>query len=119
MALPDAEIGIRRQAEVLFHGEAAGRLQEVSGGFRFSYHPEWVRGSGPAVSASLPVRVAPYESLQLFPFFQGLLSEGELRRVQMRRARLDESDAFGLLLATCREDAAGAVTVRPVPEDNS
>jgi hypothetical protein len=29
MALPDAEIGIRRQAEVLFHGEAAGRLQEI------------------------------------------------------------------------------------------
>jgi serine/threonine-protein kinase HipA len=119
MALPDTQIGMGRQAEVYFHGEAAGRLQEVSSGFRFIYHPEWVRGSRPSVSASLPVRVAPYESELLFPFFQGLLSEGELRRVQMRRARLDESDAFGLLLATCREDTAGAVTVRPVQEDIS
>jgi len=117
MALPDTQVGIRRQADVLFHGEPVGVLQELQNGFRFAYAPEWVLSSRPSVSASLPIRTAPYESVRLFPFFQGLLSEGELRRVQMRIARLDDADAFGLLLATCREDTAGAVTVRPLLEE--
>ena len=116
MAHPDTEERIRRQAEVLFHGEPVGRLQELQEGFRFTYAPEWVLGSRPSVSASLPVRPAAFESTWLFPFFQGLLSEGELRRIQIRSAKLDEADTFGLLLATCREDAAGAVSVRPIPE---
>ena len=119
MVLPDTKEGIRRQAEVLLHGEPAGVLQERQEGFRFTYAPEWVLRSQRPVSASLPVRAAPYESLGLFPFFQGLLSEGELRRVQMRSARLDEADTFGLLLATCREDTAGAVTVRPLLEEKA
>lgn len=119
MAPPDMADKFRRQAEVLFHGEPAGRLQELPDGFRFTYHSAWVLGTRPPVSASLPVRETAYTSDRLFPFFQGLLSEGELRRIQMRSARLDDSDSFGLLLATCREDTAGAVTIRSIVEGNA
>jgi serine/threonine-protein kinase HipA len=58
----------------------------------------------------------PYRDRRLFPFFEGLLAEGALRTLQARQARLAEEDRFGLLLATCREDAPGAVTVHPSVE---
>jgi serine/threonine-protein kinase HipA len=103
---------VRRQAQVFLHGQAVGILEELEDGFRFVYRPEGLLPGSRPVSASLPVRAEPYWSQRLFPFFQGLLSEGELRRIQERNARLDEKDDFGLLLATCMDDAAGAVTVR-------
>jgi serine/threonine-protein kinase HipA len=105
---------VLRQGEVFLHGELAGELAEFRTGFRFAYLPNWVATRRRPVSASLPLRTQAYESNRLFPFFQGLLSEGELRRLQLRQARLDDTDEFGLLLATCQEDAAGAVTIRPV-----
>ena len=103
---------VKRQAQVFLHGQVVGILEELEGGFRFTYQPEWLQPGSRPVSASLPVRAEPYWSKRLFPFFQGLLSEGELRRIQARNARLDETDDFGLLLATCTDDAAGAVTAR-------
>lgn len=115
MALSDtAGDRVLRRAGVFLHGELAGELVELRTGFRFTYLPQWVASRRRPVSASLPLRAEAFESARLFPFFHGLLSEGELRRLQLRQSRLDEADEFGLLLATCREDAAGAVTVRPV-----
>lgn len=115
MAAPNiAGDKVLRRAEVFLHGELVGELAEFRSGFRFTYVPNWIASRRRPVSASLPVRAEAFESTRLFSFFQGLLSEGELRRVQLRQARLGDTDEFGLLLATCREDAAGAVTVRPV-----
>lgn len=116
-----------RRALVLLHGMPAGILDELvvpgvarSPGaataktYRFQYLPEWVAGRHRPVSASLPVRLEPYESDHLFPYFVGLLAEGDLRRLQARLARVDEHDEFALLLATAGEDAAGAVTIQGV-----
>lgn len=115
MAVPNNAIDeVLRRAEVFLHGELAGELEELRTGFRFTYLPQWVASRRRSVSASLPVRAEAFESTRLFSFFQGLLSEGELRRLQLRQARLDDADEFGLLLATCQEDAAGAVTVRAI-----
>ncbi len=105
---------MQRRAEVFLHGERTGELSQFRTGFRFAYDPSWLARNGRPVSASLPLQPEPFESIRLFPFFQGLLSEGDLRRRQMRQYRLEESDDFGLLLATCQEDTAGAVTVRPL-----
>lgn len=105
-----------RRAEVHLHGEPVGLLEEVAGEFRFTYLGEAVRRGGRSLSASLPLRYEPYRGDRLFPFFEGLLAEGELRRIQARQSRLSEADGLGLLLATCREDAPGAVTVHALEE---
>ena len=100
-----------RRAEVHLHGERVGLLEDTGDGFRFTYLEEVVRRGARPLSASLPLRIEPFESGRLFPFFEGLLAEGSLRMIQARQARLAEDDGLGLLLATCTEDAPGAVTV--------
>lgn len=113
----------KRRALVLLHGAPAGLLEEFGAGartrYRFRYIPEWVVNRNRPVSASLPVRLEPYESPRLFPFFVGMLAEGELRRIQARQARIDEGDDFALLLATAGEDALGAVTIRTLENEES
>ena len=108
-----------RRAEVLLHGIPVGLLEESLDGFRFQYSDTHVAMGGRPISASLPVRTPPYSEKQLFPFFEGLLAEGELRKIQCRLAHLSENDGFGLLLATCTEDTPGAVTVRLLEEPAS
>ena len=107
---------MNRRAEIRFHGEPIGLLEENVDGFRFTYREDAVRRGARTLSASLPLRTEGYRASRLFPFFAGLLAEGELRRLQARQARLSDDDDFGLLLATCTEDAPGAVTVHPLPE---
>ena len=108
-----------RRAEIRLHGKPVGLLEEHADGFRFTYLEDVVRRRGPALSASLPLRMEPYCGSRLFPFFEGLLAEGPLRKLQARQARLAEEDTFGLLLATCVEDAPGAVTAHPLLEDDT
>ncbi len=107
---------MNRRAEVLLHGVPVGVLEETPDGCRFQYSQIHVATNGRPVSASLPVQSLPFFEKQLFPFFEGLLAEGELRKIQSRLAHLSENDGFGLLLATCTEDAPGAVTVRPLED---
>jgi len=107
---------LTRRAEVRLHGERVGWLEDTEDGFRFTYLEDVVRRGGRPLSASLPLRTEPFRSDRLFPFFEGLLAEGPLRRLQARQARLAEDDGLGLLLATCAEDAPGAVTVHASAE---
>jgi serine/threonine-protein kinase HipA len=50
----------------------------------------------------------------LFPFFSGLLAEGNLKDLQCRLYRIDPNDDFTRLLKTTRYDVIGAVTVEEV-----
>lgn len=100
-----------RAARVRNHGLVAGLIEELpDGGYRFTYEPGY---GGPAISLTLPVRAEPYAAASLFPFFHGLLSEGSTRALQHRALRIDEDDAFGLLLAT-GGDTVGSVTIEPL-----
>lgn len=92
----------------------AGRLEECSEGYRFSYFDSYLTDpAAPPVSLTLPKQSAPHISDSLFPFFFGLLAEGNLKSEQCRRLKLDEDDAFGRLLLTAGSDTIGAVTVHP------
>ena len=62
----------------------------------------------------MPVRVEPYRSSHLFPYFFNMLSEGANRQTQSQLLHIDENDDFGILLATAQEDTIGAVTIKPV-----
>lgn len=98
-----------RVAEVYFEGRLAGVMAQTGDEFRFRYDSDYLAGGTP-LSFNLPLREEAYVSKQLFPFFENLVSEGWLRRMQSQLQKVDESDRFGLLLLN-GEDLVGAVTI--------
>ena len=65
----------------------------------------------------LPKTNQEYHSTHLFPFFYNMLAEGVNKQLQSRLFRIDEEDAFGLLLATAKTDTIGAITVNPLMDE--
>jgi HipA-like protein len=103
-----------RRAHVYCLGVLAGVLQDNSKGYRFQYLPEYLNSSRPAISLSFPKRRAAFRSPVLFPFFFGLLAEGDNKALQCRLLKIDEDDHFTRLLRTCATETIGGVTVREV-----
>jgi serine/threonine-protein kinase HipA len=94
----------------------AGVLSENKpGDYRFQYVPEYLSNSRcPPISLSFPKREAHFESPVLFPFFFGLLAEGDDKVLQCRVLRIDEDDHFTRLLKTCEAETIGGVTVKEI-----
>lgn len=107
-----------RNCEILLNKVKAGLLTENDDKtFSFQYDPEYLESAHPkAVSLTLPLRKEPYFSKHLFPTFANMLSEGENRKIQSQLLHIDEDDDFGIMLATCRVDTIGAVTVKPLTQ---
>ena len=105
-----------RRANVYCRGVLAGVLEhDQPSTYRFQYAPEYlIRTTCPAISLSLPKQQAPFESPVLFPFFFGLLAEGEDKLLQCRVLKIDERDHFTRLLRTCKAETIGGVTVKEV-----
>lgn len=108
-----------RQAVVYRNGERVGYLTEESRrSYTFSYDDTWhADTSKPAVSLTLPKTQKKYTSEWLFPFFFNMLSEGVNKKLQSNLLHIDESDSFGLLMATAQSDTIGAITIQPVKQD--
>lgn len=70
----------------------------------------------PLVSLSLPLVPERYTKGKVRPFLDGLLPEGEPRRVAAEDFDLLASDTFGLLRALGRE-CAGAIVVQPAGDE--
>lgn len=104
---------MNRSGKVYCRGRLAGRIEERPHGYRFVYDTAYLalEDANP-VSLTLPLRLGPYDSAVLFPFFYGLLAEGILKDTQCRTLRLDENDHFGRLLKTAGSDTIGDVTVK-------
>jgi serine/threonine-protein kinase HipA len=102
-----------RAGKVFYGGELAGRIERQDDGrYRFAYQPDYLaRPDARPVSLTLPLRREEFESPVLFPFFSGLLAEGNLKELQCRLHRIDPDDDFTRLLKTARHDVIGAVTV--------
>ena len=111
---------MRRRGAVSDAGQRVGVLEEVEGGMHFTYDAAYVSRRGArAISLSLPLQREPHEAPFLFGFFAGLLAEGQNKALQCRLLRLDESDDFGRLLRTARDNVIGSVTIGPlVGEDD-
>jgi serine/threonine-protein kinase HipA len=109
----------RRAGKVLLDGELVGKIEEIDDQTSFVYLPEWLqRKDAVPVSLTLPLRPEPYLSKGLHPFFENLLPEGWLLEVSSKKLKISKDDAFGLLLATCR-DCIGAVEIEPVESEAS
>jgi HipA-like protein len=104
-----------RQAKVYCRGMLAGILGKTPAGYRFQYVREYLGSSqSPAISLSFPKQEAAFESRVLFPFFFGLLAEGDNKAVQCRLLKIDENDHFTRLLKTCETETIGGVTIQEV-----
>lgn len=105
-----------RQAKVFSNGIFAGLLTETDGGtYLFRYADSFlIDEKQTAISPSFPKSTKEFTSTTLFPFFYNMLSEGANKTIQCRTLKIDENDAFGLLLATAHTDTIGAITVRKI-----
>ncbi|MCU0863998.1 MAG: HipA N-terminal domain-containing protein [Planctomycetes bacterium] len=103
-----------RRATVRLSGVRCGTLEELpGGGTHFLYDPDHLAREGAfPVSLTMPLRAEPYTSTRLLPFFLNLLPEGWLLDISLARLKVARDDAFGLLLATCR-DCVGECEVVP------
>jgi serine/threonine-protein kinase HipA len=109
----------RRRLNVWRRAELLGTLDQTRSGLRFAYQRETIERVGlgrPLISMSLPTSNRPYFDRAARPFFDGLLPEGEARRIIAYDRALPEADTFGLLRALGRE-CAGALTI--LPDDES
>lgn len=105
-----------RQAGIYCNGILAGILTESDNGqYRFRYDDAFFTDERQtAISFSFPKSKQEFISDTLFPFFYNMLSEGANKAFQCRTLKIDENDAFGLLLATAHTDTIGAITVKKI-----
>ena len=105
-----------RSARILFKNEEAGILTQWDDGqFTFKYHESWVNDlSKASISLTFPKTMVEYSSLYLFPFFFNMLPEGTNKKTVCFNLRIDETDDFGILMATAENDTIGAVRVLKV-----
>lgn len=103
-----------RQAQIYCKGVLAGTLTETdSGKYLFCYDDLYfVDDKETAISLTLPKSRREFSSDTLFPFFYNMLPEGANKAIQCKILKIDEEDAFGLLLATAHTDTIGAITVK-------
>ena len=110
---------MRRRGVVSLDGERVGIIEETDAGSQFIYDAAWLnRPDALPVSLTLPLREAPHASKGLLPFFENLLPEGWLLELSTAKLKIPKDDAFGLLLATCR-DCVGAVEITALEGDGA
>jgi len=104
-----------KRAEVYYNNVLTGYLIKKEGKFIFRYAKEYLADDSlPSISLTLPKRIEPFTSSFLFPFFYGLLAEGENKDIQCRLLKIDENDSFTRLLKTASENTIGGVTVKEI-----
>ena len=107
-----------RRANIFFKNQLAGILSETDMGYRFEYSPKYLAsGDAQPVGLTLPLCEKPYESIVLFPAFDGLIPEGWLLDVALRNTDISSLDRMSLLLLCCK-DCIGALSVVEIPEEN-
>ena len=107
-----------RRAEIFFKDQVAGILSETDMGYRFEYLSDYLSSdNAQPVSLTLPLSPKPYDSIVLFPAFDGLIPEGWLLDVALRNTDISYLDRMSLLLLCCK-DCIGALSVVEIPEDN-
>lgn len=109
----------KEERALVFYGDKeAGELVKKPGGYQFAYKPDYLRDpEAMPISLAMPLIPNAYVSPTLFPFFDGLLPEGWLLDLTCKSAKIDKDDKFHLLLHVGKEPI-GAVSVRPVDEEN-
>ena len=104
-----------RQARVYCRDILAGTLGKGSEEYVFEYQADYLANPNlPAISLTFQKQKEAFRSPVLFPFFFGLLAEGEKKSLDCRILRIDEDDHFTRLLKTCSVETIGGVTVEEI-----
>jgi serine/threonine-protein kinase HipA len=108
-----------RRAEIFYKDLLAGILTETNEGeYTFQYDKEYAaKYPKQFITFTMPVSEVKYVDKRLFPFFEGLIPEGWLLDIASKNWKINQNDRMGLLLACCR-NCIGAVSVKPIPEEN-
>ncbi|MDX9947488.1 MAG: HipA N-terminal domain-containing protein [Bacteroidales bacterium] len=108
-----------RRGEVYYNEHLAGILTETDDGeYVFQYDPGYIREHPQEfITFKMPVTRKKYTDKRLFPFFEGLIPEGWLLEIASESWRINKNDRMGLLLACC-QNCIGAVSVKPIPEND-
>ena len=102
---------MEKRAKVYYNDALAGFLVKTDNKYMFKYSSEYLTaGKYPAISLSFPKTNSEYTSSELFPFFLGLLAEGDEKEIQCRLLGIDENDHFTRLIKTAHYPI-GAVSV--------
>jgi serine/threonine-protein kinase HipA len=106
------------KARVYQHDILAGILEKTDNGqFIFEYDDAYFNdASKESISLTLPKSKKIHKSKQLFPYFFGLLTEGNLKALQCQQLKLDEDDHFTRLIKTAHTDTIGATTIKEIAE---
>src|SRR5476649_667977 len=104
-----------RKLVALANGRRVGTLFDTNGIWSFAYEEDWVNmGEAYPISPKIPLTVETLiDASSERPvqwFFDNLLPEEAMREVVAREAKVDTSDAWGLLSYFGRE-TAGALTL--------
>jgi len=106
-----------KQGEVKLYNKRVGVITQTDDGFEFCYDAEYVAMYlSEAISLTLPLRLEPYKSSNLFPFYDGLIPEGWLLEIAQQNWKINRHDRMELLL-TCCKDCLGAVSVERIIEE--
>lgn len=108
-----------RKGEVYYKDCLAGIILETDEGeYVFQYDEQYVKKHpNDFITFTMPVTKKPYIDKRLFPFFEGLIPEGWLLDIASENWRINRNDRMGLLLACC-QNCIGAVSVKPIPEQD-
>ncbi|MBC7462478.1 MAG: HipA domain-containing protein [Thermoleophilia bacterium] len=100
------------ELRIWLEGEHIGNLSRARGTLVFTHTAYAIATATarPLVSVAMPVRRAPYRGDVVAAFFDGLLPEGEARRMLAHDFDVDTDDAYGMLERIGR-DCAGALEV--------
>lgn len=100
---------------IYFYDRPCGCLQKITSNSKtkyvFTYNENYLKDLNcQPIALTLPLTPTPYDANKLFPFFEGLISEGWINRIQTKSQRIDSDDYFHLL-AKNGSDLAGAVSI--------
>lgn len=101
------------QLDVFLLGERVGVLESDRGNLSFRYLPEYLkRADAVAISYSLPLQLAPFDSPTTGVFFDNLLPPDVVRKRLGKILHLSRHNIFGFLKAI-GGDCAGAIALYP------
>lgn len=107
-----------QQGRVFCNDIPAGLLQKLNAEhYRFTYEDSYFNNPAMrSISLTLPKTQQQHDSPYLFPFFEGLLTEGINKRIQCRLLKIDGNDGFTRLLKTAGSDTIAAITIIEIIE---
>lgn len=114
MSLAQYQLKEMKQAKVYMYDRTAGILTEDENGYHFQYDQSYLESKDPEpISLTMPLSDKTYDSLTMFPFFDGLIPEGWLLDIAQKNWKLNPRDRMSILLKTCR-DCIGAVSIETI-----